>query len=85
MMSIRRHNTSWKHSLLFDDRAQRSAMCWCSSELNTTQNGPGECDKMKDLRRIVMIDLYHFELLACEKELSQANGSKLASEIPFDQ
>ena len=62
MVSIRRHNTSWKHSLLFDDRAQRSAMCWCSSELNTTQNGPGECDKMKDLRRIVMIDLYHFEL-----------------------
>ena len=58
MVSIRRHNTSWKHSLLFDDRAQPSAMCWCSSELNTT----GECDKMKDLRRIVMIDLYHFEL-----------------------
>ena len=62
MVSIRRHNTSWKHSLLFDDRAQRSPMCWRSSELNTTQNGPGECDKMKDLRRIVMIDLYHFEL-----------------------
>ena len=58
MVSIRRHNTSWKHSLLFDDRAQPSAMCWCSSELNTT----GEFDKMKDLRRIVMIDLYHFEL-----------------------
>ena len=58
MVSIRRHNTSWKHSLLFDDRAQPSAMCRCSSELNTT----GECDKMKDLRRIVMIDLYHFEL-----------------------
>ena len=57
-VSIRRHNTSWKHSLLFDDRAQPSAMCRCSSELNTT----GECDKMKDLRRIVMIDLYHFEL-----------------------